>query len=139
MPVKKPFQKTFDTTGQQVWTYPDEHERATAVKPKPGDKIKGAIGDTAYDILTDLAGAGVPARGGRYVKLIGDAISGAKYMPHPNGGSAPVPANAAHTLSNPSPPMTQRSADLNAPAVSTQGIEPANPHPAGWWRRRRGT
>ena len=66
MPVKDPFQKVYDTTGHQGWAYPDEHERATAVQPKPG-KIKGAIGNTAYDILTDLAGAGVPARGGKYV------------------------------------------------------------------------
>ena len=137
MPVKDPFQKVYDTTGHQGWAYPDEHERATAVRPKPGDKLRGAIGDTAFEVLTDLAGAGVPARGGKYVKFIADAISGAKHMPFQNGGSAPPPAE--HTLSNPSPAMTQRSADLNAPAVPTQGIEPTPPHPAGWWRRRRGT
>jgi hypothetical protein len=61
MPVKDPFQKVYDTTGHQGWAYPDEHERSTAVRPKPGDKVRGAIGDTAFEMLTDLAGAGVPA------------------------------------------------------------------------------
>ena len=62
MPVQDPFQKVYDTTGHQGWAYPDEHERATAVRPKPSDKVRGAIGDTAFEVLTDLAGAGVPAR-----------------------------------------------------------------------------
>ena len=129
MPVKKPFEKVYDTTGHQGWAYPDEHERATAVRAKPGDKVRGAIGDTAFEVLTDLAGAGVPARGGKYVKFIADAISGAKHMPFQNGGSAPPPAEQRRrcrmrkqfhrTAVAPGPRLPTLSSDHSAAGVKT--------------------
>ncbi len=105
----------------------------------PGDHLKRKIGSKAYDALVDMAGSGLPSRGAKYAKWVGDAIHGAKYLPHDKVGSV----TPVHTLAAPERGMVRRSDAQNMMPAATGGISPAvepmDHHMDFMRRRRRGT
>jgi hypothetical protein len=143
MPAKNATSVTYDTMGQEAWTYPDEHANLVDRKARPGDKMRSAIGDTAYEVLTDIASAGVPSRGAarqgaRLAKLVGEAMGASKHMPYPKPSSN---VTEVHSLAAPQQVKQRQSDEQNEPnPVATGGISPGvqpMDHHLDFMRRRR--